>query len=178
MICRWCLCRFRFHSIKCCVCDSDPGRQLPGSDRSSDDGQDTWRGRRGTRKNGGASTQQTYSTQSMETIFVYFSNSTKGLTPSHGLKQSPTQRESNICKGTFCGIVVLMNKDLFNIYQYSLVSLWPRQIQSGAVIMRSSIKRFCTPHNSDWSRTCIRDKNHKRHPIARPHGRAMGCLLW
>ena len=35
-----------------------------------------------------------------------------------------------------------------------------------------------TQHCGDWGRTKITEWTHKRHPISRPHGRVMGCLLW
>ena len=51
-------------------------------------------------------------------------------------------------------------------------------IQSSAVITRSNIARNSMNTYKDWSRIPIRWWIHKRHPIPRPSGRAMGCLLW
>ena len=51
-------------------------------------------------------------------------------------------------------------------------------INSNAVIMRSNIVRYCIYDSTNWGRIPIRWLTHKRHPISRPNGRAMGCLLW
>ena len=51
-------------------------------------------------------------------------------------------------------------------------------MQSGSVIKRSNITWYCIHHSSDWGRIYIWILTHKRHPIARPSWRAMGCLLW
>ena len=49
-------------------------------------------------------------------------------------------------------------------------------IQSSAVITGSNIVRY---HMNNYrNRISIRWWIHKRHPIPRPNGRAMGCLLW
>ena len=54
---------------------------------------------------------------------------------------------------------------------------WPNELQLSAVIARSNITWFCIWYNNDWDKICIiRGYIHKRHPIARPHGRAMGCV--
>ena len=50
-------------------------------------------------------------------------------------------------------------------------------IQSSAIITRSNIRRFCNHHCRNWDRISIRGWNHERHPIPRPNGQAMGCLL-
>ena len=47
------------------------------------------------------------------------------------------------------------------------------QIQSSAVITRSNLSRFYTQRCRTW----LRLENHNRHPIPRPNGRAMECLL-
>ena len=51
-------------------------------------------------------------------------------------------------------------------------------IQSSAVITRSNIVRFCINNCRNWDIISIRCWIHKRHPIPRPNGRAMRCLLW
>ena len=51
-------------------------------------------------------------------------------------------------------------------------------VQSGSIITWSNITRQYAQHNSKWIRTYIRINSHKMHPIPRPHGRAMGRLLW
>ena len=52
------------------------------------------------------------------------------------------------------------------------------QLQPSAVITRSNLSRYYIRHCDNSSRKWIRYLNHSRHPIPRPHGRAMGCLLW
>ena len=51
-------------------------------------------------------------------------------------------------------------------------------IQSSAVITRSNLSRYYTRQGNNGGRNWIRYQNHNRHSIPRPHGRAMGCLLW
>ena len=51
-------------------------------------------------------------------------------------------------------------------------------VQSSAVITRFNIVRYYINKYRNWSRIWIRRWIHKRHPIPRPNGRAMGCLLW
>ena len=41
-----------------------------------------------------------------------------------------------------------------------------------------NITQYYLSHGNDKCRTQIRRRTHKRHLIARPYGRAMGCLLW
>ena len=41
-----------------------------------------------------------------------------------------------------------------------------------------NITWFCIWYDNDWGKIYINGYIHKRHPIARPHGRAMGCPLW
>ena len=50
-------------------------------------------------------------------------------------------------------------------------------IQSSAVITRFNMIRYCINNCRNRDRISIRCCIHKRHPIARPDGRAMGCLL-
>ena len=52
------------------------------------------------------------------------------------------------------------------------------QIQSNAVVTRSNITWYDTHHCRNWGRILIRGWTHKRHPIPRPDGRAMGCHSW
>ena len=51
-------------------------------------------------------------------------------------------------------------------------------IQSSAVIMWSNLSWYYICHYGYRSRTCIRLWPHNWHPTLRPHGRAIGCLLW
>ena len=44
--------------------------------------------------------------------------------------------------------------------------------------MRSNIGRYYMNNYRNWGRISIRCWIHKKHPIACPNGRAMGCLLW
>ena len=51
-----------------------------------------------------------------------------------------------------------------------------RNIQLSVVITRSNTTCFCIGYDNDWGKICIRGNVHITDPIARPHGRAMGCL--
>ena len=51
-------------------------------------------------------------------------------------------------------------------------------VQLSAIITRSNIVRCYINNYRNWGRISIRCWIHKRHPIPRPNGRAMGCLLW
>ena len=49
-------------------------------------------------------------------------------------------------------------------------------IQLSAVIMRSRLSRYHIQHIQRWQRqNKVEHYTHKRHPILRPHGWAMGC---
>ena len=55
------------------------------------------------------------------------------------------------------------------------------QLQSSADITDitlSIITRYCIDYCRNLGKISIRDWIHNRHPIPRPNGRAMGCLLW
>ena len=52
------------------------------------------------------------------------------------------------------------------------------QLQLSGVIPWYNITLDCIHNCSNWYWTWIRFQTHKRHPIPRPHRRAMGCLLW
>ena len=41
----------------------------------------------------------------------------------------------------------------------------------------NNVVRYCINNYSNWVRISIKCWFHKRHPIPRPNGRAMGCLL-
>ena len=60
------------------------------------------------------------------------------------------------------------------IYMYIYIYVY---IQSSTVIKRSNLSRYHI-HSDNIGRKLIRYQNHNRHRIYRPHGRAMGCLLW
>ena len=66
------------------------------------------------------------------------------------------------------------SKTLLVILNYVIVAF---QVQSSAVIARSNITWFCIWYDNDWGKICIWGYVHKRHPISRPFGRAMGCHL-
>ena len=51
-------------------------------------------------------------------------------------------------------------------------------IRSGAVKTRHNIIWYCLHHCSNCNRIYVRVWVHERHPIPRPNGWAMGCLLW
>ena len=61
---------------------------------------------------------------------------------------------------------------LWNTLQYI-----KNKIQSSVVTILSNITWYCTQYNSDRSRMNMRVFIHKT-PLSRPHGWAMGCLLW
>ena len=74
---------------------------------------------------------------------------------------------------------------LLNINSEFKTTLWTKasnlpqsHIQSSAVRAQSNIIRFCTWYDNEWCKICISGYIHKRQPISRPYGRAMGCLLW
>ena len=74
--------------------------------------------------------------------------------------------------GNWCGIC-------YDIYMmYCIWYIWYGIIQSSAVKTRSNIERFCIKNCRNWDMISIRCWIHKRHPIPRLNGRAMGCLLW
>ena len=52
------------------------------------------------------------------------------------------------------------------------------KVQSSAVITRSNIVRYYMNNYKNWGRISSRCWIYKRHPIPRPNGRAMGCILW
>ena len=52
------------------------------------------------------------------------------------------------------------------------------RVQSGAIMEGSNTTWFWIWCGNDWGEICIWCYIHKRHPISRPYGRAMGCLLW
>ena len=54
---------------------------------------------------------------------------------------------------------------------------WERNIQSSAVITRSNLSRYYIRHCDSSGRNWIRYLNHSRHPIPRPHERAMGVYF-
>ena len=64
-----------------------------------------------------------------------------------------------------------------NVY-ISFSAMLVFHVQSSAVITRSNIVRYYFGDYRNWSRTSIRCWDHKTHPIPRPNGRAMGCILW
>ena len=51
-------------------------------------------------------------------------------------------------------------------------------IQPSSVITRTNIAWYCTQRCRKWGRISIRLSTHKMHPIPRPNGRAMACILW
>ena len=73
-------------------------------------------------------------------------------------------------------IYIILNK--WKSHFVIIISPNDIHIQSSAVIMRSKIIRYCINDCRNWGRISIRCWIHKRHPISRPNGRAMGCLLW
>ena len=62
--------------------------------------------------------------------------------------------------------------------RFKLMCCFDTKVQSSAVIKRSNMVRFCINNCRNWDIISIRCWIHKRHPIPRPNGRAMGCLLW
>ena len=66
---------------------------------------------------------------------------------------------------------VLWRKDTVRYWAY-------KQAQPSAIIIWSNIVRYCINYSRHSSRRAIRCWIHKRHPIPRPNGWAMGWLLW
>ena len=52
------------------------------------------------------------------------------------------------------------------------------QIESSAIITWSNLSGYYMRQCNNRCRKWVRHYNHNRHPIPRPHGRAMGRLLW
>ena len=98
--------------------------------------------------------------------------------------ESPTANFT--CSPALFGDWISINKSntdnttqLLLLYEvYILVFSKYCDIVSSAVITRSNIVRYYIYDYRNWSRISIRYWNHKRHPIPRPNGRAMGCILW
>ena len=66
---------------------------------------------------------------------------------------------------------VLWRKDTVRYWAY-------KQAQPSAIIIWSNIVRYCINYSRHSGRRAIRCWIHKRHPIPRPNGWAMGWLLW
>ena len=62
----------------------------------------------------------------------------------------------------------------YKLCRYSVALL----IWSCAIITQSKIVRHCINNCRNWGKISIRCWIHKKNPIPRPKGRAMGCLLW
>ena len=70
-----------------------------------------------------------------------------------------------------------------NLYSLCIIFLanqfrYENNIHSNAVITQSNIVRYCIKVCWNWGTISIKCWIHKRHPIPRPLGRDMGCLLW
>ena len=86
---------------------------------------------------------------------------------------------NKLCRNVSCECIVVSilfySSDTvecnYNGFQYNM-------IQSSAVITRSKRVRSCVINCRKWGRISIRSWIHKTHPIPRPNGWAMGCLLW
>ena len=50
--------------------------------------------------------------------------------------------------------------------------------RTGSNLEHCNITWYYINHFRNWGRISIRSWTHKRHPIPRPNGRGMGCLLW
>ena len=90
-----------------------------------------------------------------------------GIGSNNGL--SPVRRQ----------VITLTNTDSLSIEPSgtNFSEIWTK-IQLSAVITRSNLSRYYIRHCDNSGRKWVRFENHNRHPIPRPHGRAMGCLLW
>ena len=71
-----------------------------------------------------------------------------------------------------------MDPGLHPLYWKHKIACFKCLLQSGVVITRFDILWFPVLFYSNGCRTWISVCIHKRHPISRPHGRAMACLLW
>ena len=105
-------------------------------------------------------THKNISTFSMLLIFVYFESPV-------GLHCNKIQNDTMIHR-------------VHHWYRQNINQILNSQknIHSSAFIIQSNITWYCTHHCRSWGRISIRGWNHKRHPIPRPDGQAMGCLSW
>ena len=78
-----------------------------------------------------------------------------------------------------------IREDVAFVASYHVPKVWASEktlyrvvLQSSAVITRSNIVRYYKNDYRSWGKISFRCWIHKRHPIPRPNGRAMVCLLW
>ena len=62
------------------------------------------------------------------------------------------------------------------LFQKHTICLYT-SIQSSAILTQSILSCYYIRRCDNSGRKWLRFSNHNRHPISRPHGRAMGCLL-
>ena len=74
------------------------------------------------------------------------------------------------------GIIVPIADFIFG-FNHAHVHTMFLSIQWSAVITRSNVVRYYMNNQKNWGRISIRCWIHKIHPIPRPNGRAMGCIL-
>ena len=99
---------------------------------------------------------------------------------------------------SFCSLIILLWNSFSTLSMYTIIFhrrslesffLWVTLsqwqwiycscvIQSSAVVTRSNMTWVFIWCGNDWGKICISDYIHKRHPISRPRGRVMWCLLW
>ena len=72
-----------------------------------------------------------------------------------------------------------LNTDFFQIFwgYFTEYGKWVFVIESSVVITRSNIVRYYINNYMNCGRISIICRINKRHPISRPNGPAMGCLL-
>ena len=88
-------------------------------------------------------------------------------------RQVPEPVLTKICDTIWCHQATMSLTKYTVRSHYNMV-----QIEASAILMWSNITWFWTHHCRNWGRISIWGWTHKRHHIAHPNGRAMGCLLW
>ena len=118
------------------------------------------------------------------------------MAPRHYLNQCFSKILWHSAEGNFTGNTQDIPQDIhpwyvFNNNQIKITAASPRgqwvkpwiclcqiKVQLSASIMRSNLVRYCINDCRNSGRILIRCWIHKRHPIPRANGQAMGCLLW
>ena len=95
------------------------------------------------------------------------------VVPYEGLNESDEITESIKLRAVLSFIAIFPG-----LYGGVPMYLWSLYIQSHNVITQSNLTWYYLQCYCNSGRKWIRFGNHNRHPISRPHGWAMGCLLW
>ena len=102
-------------------------------------------------------------------------------------KKTSKLRVTGLCTGNSPGTgefpaqMASYAENVFIWWRHHEASEWSSaeiNIPWSAVITQSNLSRYCIRQCVNINRTYFRLGSYNRHHIARPHGRAMGCLLW